>query len=345
MKPNTRITILGAMFCAAILTFATIANAGVERLQSKEIAPVPVSSCEAYDWSGFYLGVNLGGELGDYQTGHYFTDTTFTRTIENNQIFSDPTDSDTFVAYTAAFTFFNPGQDAERNSSFLGGGQVGFQKQWGRFVVGLEGDFDAAGSKGSSSFTSSQSDVLEDFENEFSTGGGEIEQSRRVTGNTALTSQRRVQENWMASVRLRAGYACGRCLFYVTGGGAFADVKMTATDTATTNFTVRETETFTPSETGTFTSSALNFVEGPFTETNVSKSSDTLVGWTAGGGVAWAATDCINLGLEYRHTDLGDNTFHFRSHNSAIFPGETNVDFQSDMVTVRLNFMLGHVGH
>jgi outer membrane immunogenic protein len=345
MKQQPNLAIAPALACAvALFLTTTIANAGAERLSSKEVEPAPVApSCEAYDWTGFYVGVNLGGELGNYDFSRHFTDTTSTASFENNAIFIG--EEDTLVSYTESSTFLDPGQSANRNTSFLGGGQLGFQKQWGHFVVGLEGDFDAAGSKGSTSFTSSHSDQLENFEEEFTTGGGVLEQERTVTGNTQLTTRRRAEENWMASARLRVGYACGRCLIYATGGGAFANIETTAIDTETTNFTVLETTSQSSFSGAPTTSNTLNFVAGPFTETNISKSSDMMVGWTAGAGVAWAATDCINLGIEYRHTDLGNNTFGYTSHNSAIFPGNTKVDFQSDMVTVRLNFMIGRLWH
>lgn len=333
MKPTTNIKLLGALF----LALAATASAGLKEIAP--VAPEPAPMCEPFDWTGLYIGVNAGGDLGQYDIGSHFTDTSFSRSIEIDQLLGD---NDTFQTYTAAFTFFNPREDAGRGSSFLGGGQIGFQKQWGRFVVGLEGDFDRAGSERSTSFTSSQQDRLENFE-EFISGDPDIERERTVDANTSLTSSRKAQANWMASARLRAGYACGRCLFYVTGGGAFADVTATATDTATTTFSVVETRTidFSPSRRET-----LAFTEGPFTETNVSKDSDTLVGWTAGGGVAWAATDCIDVGLEYRHSDFGSNTFHFRSHDSGIFPGRTSVDFQDDQATLRVNFRFAHFfGH
>jgi hypothetical protein len=37
--------------------------------------------------------------------------------------------------------------------------------------------------------------------------------------------------------------------------------------------------------------------------------------------------------------------FHFANSQGPIFPGNTNVDADSDQVTFRVNFWLGRLGH
>jgi outer membrane immunogenic protein len=89
------------------LTGLTICFAGPERYSSKEVAPV-VPEC---DWSGFYVGLNVGvaglktdiGDLDDYNT------------------FGTTSLEDTNVA---------------------AGGQMGYNWQKGAFVFGVEADFD-----------------------------------------------------------------------------------------------------------------------------------------------------------------------------------------------------------
>lgn len=83
---------------------------------------------------------------------------------------------------------------------FLGGGQIGYNWQTGAFVFGVETDFQ--GSAGSGHFTANVPGNL-------------------ITG-TAKTE-------WFGTIRGRLGYAVNNWLFYVTGGGAYAQNKVTAT--------------------------------------------------------------------------------------------------------------------
>ena len=81
---------------------------------------------------------------------------------------------------------------------------------------------------------------------------------------------------WSASVRVRAGVAADKILFYATGGLAVAEVEN-------------------------------NLVIGGFDET----ASNTQFGWTAGLGVEAMVTDDISIFAEYRYTDLGEADFTF----------------------------------
>lgn len=78
------------------------------------------------------------------------------------------------------------------------------------------------------------------------------------------------------SARLRAGFATDGFLFYATGGAALVDSEFTIENPGT----------------GFFESS-----------------SDLQVGWTVGGGIEYLWTPMISARLEYRYTDLGENTF------------------------------------
>src|SRR6185437_2131383 len=73
-----------------------------------------------------------------------------------------------------------------------------------------------------------------------------------------------------ASVRGKLGYAFDRVLIYGTGGVAFGDVKTTYVGAGSIN--------------------------------------GVRVGWTAGGGLAYAITPNWELGAEYRYTDLGSKS-------------------------------------
>jgi outer membrane immunogenic protein len=124
----------------------------------------------------------------------------------------------------------------------LAGGTLGYNIQTGNWVWGIEGDIDWADLKGSDTGTG------------VCTGGSGCETRNR----------------WLGTIRGRVGYAFDRWLPYLTGGGAFGDVKMqTAAGTAAT---------------------------------------ETPMGWTIGAGVEWAFMGAWSAKLEYLYVDLGDST-------------------------------------
>jgi hypothetical protein len=86
------------------------------------------------------------------------------------------------------------------NSGVIGGVEGGCNYQVSpRFVVGVEGDWQGTGLSGSTNgavnFAGTSNPWTESWSN-----------------------------HWLATIRGRAGYAAGPWLFYVTGGGAFANV-------------------------------------------------------------------------------------------------------------------------
>lgn len=283
---------------------------------------VAVAPAESFDWSGFYMGGNIGGILSNYEFGE------FTDTVNLIQQFegSSGTDSITPVpesdgGFEGLADFHPPLHHAERRGAPIGGGQIGFNKQWGHLVFGVEGDFDRTSSRGAAKFKDSDSDFLG---------------NSSILGNTDVTVSRLTQLDWTSSARLRLGWAWNRFLFYATGGATWGGVTAWANDSARTEFfrlpevAVSQQQPFTP------------FL-GSDTATNSSRDDDVLFGWTAGAGAEIAVSDTVSLALEYRHSDFGDTTFHFSPHGGPIFPGSTNVSLDSDQVTFRMNVLLCHL--
>src|SRR5580704_16201997 len=121
----------------------------------------------------------------------------------------------------------------------LAGAQIGGNYQIGQFVIGAEGDVDWQNLRGASA-----SGIC----------------APAAIGGCAVAS------NWLATLRGRAGFAADRVLFYVTGGGAFANIK--------------------PS------TGALPFGGGD------------EPGWTAGGGIEYAFTDNWTAKIEYLYASF-----------------------------------------
>jgi outer membrane immunogenic protein len=127
----------------------------------------PPAVVPGFSWSGFYLGVEGGGGFGSSQ-----------------KTFSTGTHTDDFKVDGA-----------------IAGGTVGYNKQWGSVVAGLEGDF-------------SWSDVY-----------------GRTSCNKFFTCE--TNTTWLATVRPRVGYVLGNFMPYVTGGLAVGDVNVKSFLTST----------------------------------------------------------------------------------------------------------------
>ena len=115
----------------------------------------------AFSWTGFYAGVNGGWGFGR-------------------------TDWDVLGIGSTDFSV----------DGGVIGGTLGYNWQLGATVIGLEGDLDWSGIKGTS------------------------------TNAVCVGAVCEMRNNWLGTTRGRIGYAFGRMMPYVTGGAAFGDVKM-----------------------------------------------------------------------------------------------------------------------
>src|SRR6478736_5149800 len=123
----------------------------------------------------------------------------------------------------------------------LFGATLGFNAQYGNFVFGLEGD---------------------------GSGNWMRDSNSSGTGICAVPGCA-IQTSWFATARGRIGYAFDRALFYVTAGGAFGDVQMSA---------------------GALTATA------------------DRAGWTVGTGIEYAILGPWSAKVEYLYADLGSSS-------------------------------------
>lgn len=160
MKRSFALAIFGAVLSASSALAADVPPA---RPQG---APVYQAPSPVYDWNGFYLGLNGGYGFG-------------------RSSWSDP---------------FAGGDSGRFNTNGgLIGGQIGYNWQVGRTVLGLESDINWANLNG----TSTAGGVCA------TNGGGEC----------------RTEQSWFGTTRARIGYAFGNFMPYVTGGLAYGDIK------------------------------------------------------------------------------------------------------------------------
>jgi outer membrane immunogenic protein len=168
------------LFAGALSLFAATPAAWAADLPAGPPAQAPAAYvpvvAPVYNWSGIYIGINGGYSFGS-------TD------------WSSPTAG---VVGTGTFN----------TNGGLVGGTAGFNFQSGQIVYGIEGDWDWAGIKGTSSSATATIGACPG----------------------AMPCSFETSSNWLSTVRGRVGYAFDRVLIYATGGGAAGDVKATFTN-------------------------------------------------------------------------------------------------------------------
>ncbi len=139
-------------------------------------APPPPAG---FSWTGCYAGGNAGYGWG--QTSGF--------------------DGTPTTVFFGTATPYPGGVYAPANvAGAVVGGQAGCNRQWGQWVLGVEGDFDALLNQGG------QAKALPGFINQAAVGS--------------------TNESWQATLRARLGYTGfnNRALVYVTGGGALMNI-------------------------------------------------------------------------------------------------------------------------
>jgi len=66
--------------------------------------------------------------------------------------------------------------------------------------------------------------------------------------------------------------------------------------------------------------------------------SQVLAGWTAGVGGEFYVAERISVGVEYRHSDFGNQNNVLLGFDTANAPIYTNIKYVTDQVTVRANW-------
>jgi outer membrane immunogenic protein len=113
-----------------------------------------------------------------------------------------------------------------------------------------------------------------------------------------------VESKWQASIRGRIGYAWDRVLLYGTGGVAFTQLKGSVSLVGL----------------GTVTDDT------------------TVVGGTVGGGLEYAVTNNLSLGVEGRYTWYGDQTFNGGTLAAAVVQDKINLNTAEVMGKINFKF-------
>ena len=262
-------------------------------LPRRAAPPLLPPAIPVFTWTGAYFGINAGYAFNG--------DTRFDRTIGSN------------ANNNAALAVgLRPTNVRVRNDGFTGGGQVGYNYQFGAgsgIVVGIEAD-------------AAYTDLDRTVTLSNTTNFGPLVAPGAAA--TTRVNQYRGSLDFLGTVRGRVGYAFDRVLVYGTGGFAYGGVNNRVTY-------------FAPNNAG------LPFFNG--------RQDDVETGYAYGGGVEYAlATDsflnffrssAVTMKVEYLHYELGDRRVAIPGVNGG--PGNYSARFRNegDIVRAGLNYKFG----
>jgi outer membrane immunogenic protein len=189
-----------AIATATIALIGTPAFAADMAVKAPPPAPAPV-----YNWTGWYVGGNVGASFGRVKTD--FNADPVTVTVTSPPI--------TIPGFSQS--------DTSEPSGFIGGGQIGYNWQYSPLiVVGLEADFQGSLEKDGASFT-----------HPFSATQSIVDAPALATATGTAVLNYTAKIDWFGTVRARVGYLWGNgaVLTYVTGGLAYGKVGFDATST------------------------------------------------------------------------------------------------------------------
>jgi len=167
-----RVLLATAAFAALAAAGQPAAGADIGRFPAQAPVAAPLA---VENWTGLYVGGNAGYSWGRSDLSY------------------------TFDALPTVTSTLNP-------NSFIGGGQIGYNWQFGSLVFGLEGDLAWRHGTDAATFTSP------------------------IAGDFASFS---TEQNWVGTARPRVGFAAQNWLVYGTGGVAFGGFKHAYTETRT----------------------------------------------------------------------------------------------------------------
>lgn len=266
--------ILAASFGAALLSSAAMA-ADLPVKAPLYVPPPPT-------WTGFYIGGNAG-----YSWGEARTDINGTGTAALGEGFRGLVPG--FDGFPTNFAFANAGK--ARLGGLMAGGQIGYNLQLSRWLLGIEADIQGSDEGGAGSFADPISTNI-CIRALLSPPNPPVCRRTGVLQGGALTSYE-AKLNWFGTLRGRLGFfANDQLLIYGTGGLAYGGVELsgaTVTDAFIPNG-LPLNRTFLYYPTGTALSA-----------------SNTNVGYSVGAGIeggVWLPANW-RWKVEYLYLDLG----------------------------------------
>lgn len=163
--------------------------------------PAKRQSANSDSWKGFYIGGNIGGTTSNHSL---VTSTTFcggfSESVVGN-VFT--TTNGCYFAQSSVDLVNRAGNQEAKPKGFTGGVQAGYNFQAGKFVAGVEADFNTA------------------RQNQTVSGR---ETFTNITPGFPFQITQTIKTDWLMTVRPRAGFTAGKALIYGTGGLAVTNL-------------------------------------------------------------------------------------------------------------------------
>jgi outer membrane immunogenic protein len=251
------------------------AGAMAADLPMRAAPPAPIAAAvPVFTWTGFYVGVNAGYAFSNNDVG-------------GGTLVTPDGAGGTFAVTPVGGGSFN--RDRDDDGGFTGGGQVGYNMQFGMFVTGIEADIqfvDLGDGRGGGIRTANTVGGATDFG---------IAPVVGTSGGNVAFFDRRQRMDFFGTVRGRLGIAFDRALIYATGGLAWTSLD-------DDNNTVPGVGFFAgaPAVATTRRERALDIA-------NSARRDSDDIGWTVGGGVEYAFTNSISAKIEGLYVNIGEN--------------------------------------
>jgi outer membrane immunogenic protein len=277
-----------------------LATASFANDVSKKNTPPQKASVAPFSWTGFYGGVNLGYNWSNSSAKSAGLPVT---------ILPDP-DFDIVTPQRDILPLPNQGSARQ---GFIGGIQLGYNYQINQFVLGAEADFMGTNTSKSKSSSFTLIDPPDPA-------------SGDLGGQVTVGQINSVRQNWLGTVRARAGFAADRALIYATGGFAYGNARVSSRVPVTSvDFSPEQDE------------------QVPVNVTWAGAKTATRLGYTLGAGLEYAVTDNWILRAEYLYYNLGDvNVVSQPSptlvNGNVLNPSSTKVRIDGNMARLALSY-------
>jgi outer membrane immunogenic protein len=264
-------------------------------------------------WTGFYAGLNAGYGFGTNSNTQSISTAYLPYDGKYKSITTEPDpvplaliSSSSSPYYSASSTLgaglalSGVGNNSNQNG-FIGGGQVGYNYQWGpSFVIGIEADIQGTGIRGTSRTVGLGSDtaVVDTL-----IKNGSLHRLTNIDSTAWGTTQVNAGVDWMGTVRGRLGYLfTPTMLLYATGGLTYGGVYANVNNYAVSSSTGTE---YHYKKSGTDVNNVADFTH---TFVGGGNKSSTLVGWNVGGGLEWMFMPNWSLKAEAIYWNMGNMT-------------------------------------
>jgi outer membrane immunogenic protein len=266
------------LLLSTVALMGLTAGAMAADLPMRAAPPAPIAAAvPVFTWTGFYVGVNAGFAFSDNDVG-------------GGTLVTPSAGGGTFAVEPATGTSFN--RDRNDDGGFTGGGQIGYNMQFGMFVAGLEADIqfvDLGNGEGGGIRTAAVCGPQP-------IGAFGIGPVVGTSGGNVAFFDRRHEMDFFGTVRGRLGIAFDRALIYATGGLAWTSLD------DNNGGAVPGVGFFqgTPAVATARRERALDIA-------NRARTDSDDIGWTVGGGVEYAFTNNISAKIEGLYVNIGEN--------------------------------------